>query len=222
MVEKTFVLCIYHFCTVSEILLLRASPVLPSGVTHLSLGGLPHMLHHATCHMPHMNHQDPLQIQCNYLFPHIAHLAGPDEALAGMLHLNVCHLSSPPNNTGPRCICLPCRAIGNVGHIVDIHTQKSFSFLWKFTGKHIIAEEQQILGNVFYALNIANKYCHSQNDSTYHFIGTHVNSFRVISNNLDSFDFRSRLSLDWTFVLYPPLPESIQLCFWTISKCIHI
>ena len=136
MVEKN--VCFVHLPLLHglRILLLRASPVLPSGVTHLSLGGLPHMLHHATCHMPHMNHQDPLQIQCNYLFPHIAHLAGPDEALAGMLHLNVCHLSSPPNNTGPRCICLPCRAIGNMGHIVDIHTQKSFPFLWKFTGKH--------------------------------------------------------------------------------------
>ena len=45
-----------------RILLLRASLMLgPSGVSHPSLWGLAHVLHHATCQLAHMNHQGPLQ-----------------------------------------------------------------------------------------------------------------------------------------------------------------
>ena len=45
-----------------RILLLRpcAMPH-PIRCPHPSLWGLPHMLHHASCHMAHMNHHDPLE-----------------------------------------------------------------------------------------------------------------------------------------------------------------
>ena len=33
----------------------------PIRCPHPSLWGLPHMLHHASCHMAHMNHHDPLE-----------------------------------------------------------------------------------------------------------------------------------------------------------------
>ena len=76
--------------------------------------------------------------QCNYLFPHIAHLGALDEALAGVIHPNECHLSKPPNNTGLRCI--------SACHIPPLriwvtkwtYTRKGCSVIWEFTGKHTI------------------------------------------------------------------------------------
>ena len=45
-----------------RILLLRPCKMPhPIRCPHPSLWGLPHMLHHASCHMAHMNHHDPLE-----------------------------------------------------------------------------------------------------------------------------------------------------------------
>ena len=75
-----------------RILLVRASLMLgPSGVSHPSLWGLAHVLHHATCQLAHMNHQGPLQSAptCS----HIAHLVAPNEACIISYHLQMIQAS---------------------------------------------------------------------------------------------------------------------------------